>query len=67
MSRWEKLLKTLGFTDSESRVYLVSLEMGEATVQDLAKKADISRVTAYAVIDMISVLRKIVNNHGHQG
>lgn len=53
MSRWEKLLKTLGFTDSESRLYLVSLEMGEATVQDLAKKAAISRVTAYAVIDAL--------------
>ncbi|MBP7133774.1 hypothetical protein KBA73_01010 [Patescibacteria group bacterium] len=53
MTRWEKLLKTLGFTDSESKLYLVSLEMGEATVQDLAKKASISRVTAYAVIDSL--------------
>lgn len=53
MSRWEKLLKTLGFTDSESKLYLVSLEMGEATVQELAKKANISRVTAYAVVDAL--------------
>lgn len=53
MSRWEKLLKTLGFTDSESKLYLVALEMGEATVQELAKKANVSRVTAYAVIDSL--------------
>lgn len=53
MTRWEKLLKTLGFTDSESKLYLVSLEMGEATVQELAKKANISRVTAYAVVDSL--------------
>lgn len=53
MTRWEKLLKTLGFTDSESKLYLVALEMGEATVQELAKKASVSRVTAYAVIDSL--------------
>jgi sugar-specific transcriptional regulator TrmB len=53
MTSWDKLLHTLGFTDSESRLYLVSLEAGPATVQDLAKKAKISRVTAYAAIDAL--------------
>lgn len=63
MTYWEKLLKSLGFTDSESKMYLVSLEMGEASVQDLAKKAKVSRVTAYTVIEalMKSGLMSTVN------
>lgn len=53
MTQWEKLLKTLGFTDSESKIYLISLETGPAAVQDLAKKAKVSRVTTYAVIEQL--------------
>lgn len=53
MASWDKLLRSLGFTESESKLYLVSLETGPATVQDLAKKAKISRVTAYAAVDAL--------------
>lgn len=53
MTSWEKLLRTLGFTESESKLYLISLESGPATIQDLAKKAKISRVTAYASVDAL--------------
>ncbi len=53
MASWDKLLRTLGFTESESKLYLVSLETGPATVQDLAKQAKISRVTAYAAVDAL--------------
>lgn len=53
MASWDKLLRTLGFTESESRLYLVSLEAGPSTVQDLAKKAKISRVTAYTAVDAL--------------
>ena len=53
MTQWRKLLKSLGFTDSEANIYLVSLEMGPASVQDLAKKANVSRVTTYAVIETL--------------
>lgn len=53
MTSWDKLLRTLGFTESESKLYLVSLEAGPATIQDLAKKAKISRVTAYAAVDAL--------------
>jgi len=53
MTSWDKLLRSLGFTESESKLYLVSLEAGPATVQDLAKKAKISRVTAYAAVDAL--------------
>ncbi len=54
MTQWNSLLKTLGFTDSEARIYLISLEMGPASVQDIARKAKVSRVTTYAVIESLT-------------
>ena len=54
MTQWKKLLKSLGFSDSESVIYLASLEMGPSSVQDIAKKAGVSRVTTYAVIESLS-------------
>ncbi|MFH1621206.1 MAG: helix-turn-helix domain-containing protein [Patescibacteria group bacterium] len=53
MANWEKLLHSLGFTDSEAKIYLISLESGPSAVQDLAKKARVSRVTTYAVIESL--------------
>ena len=54
MAQWNKLLKSLGFSDSEAIIYLTSLELGPAPVQDIAKKAGVSRVTTYAVIEDLS-------------
>src|SRR5438552_3905136 len=53
MVHWEKLLRSLGFTESEAKIYLLSLEMGATPVQDLAKKAKVSRVTTYTVIESL--------------
>jgi len=55
MAQWDKLLKSLGFTESEAKIYLKSLEIGAASVQDLAKKSRVSRVTTYAVIETLTV------------
>jgi len=46
MAQWNKLLKSLGFSDSEAIIYLTSLELGPAPVQDIAKKAGVSRVSS---------------------
>jgi sugar-specific transcriptional regulator TrmB len=54
MTQWKKLLKSLGFTESEAGIYLTSLEMGPSSVQDIAKRAHVSRVTTYAVIESLS-------------
>ncbi|MEI7512437.1 MAG: helix-turn-helix domain-containing protein [Candidatus Uhrbacteria bacterium] len=54
MTQWKKLLKSLGFSESESALYLSSLEAGPSTVQDLAKIAKLSRVTTYAVIEALT-------------
>ncbi len=52
--QWNALLKTLGFSDSEAKIYLLTLEMGPSTVQDIARKAGVSRVTTYAAIESLS-------------
>jgi sugar-specific transcriptional regulator TrmB len=54
MADWNKLLESLGFTASEAGVYLASLELGPSPVQVIAKKAGVSRVTTYAVIQKLS-------------
>jgi sugar-specific transcriptional regulator TrmB len=61
MAQWNTLLKTLGFTDSEAKIYLLSLEVGPSSVQDLAKKAKVSRVTTYAAIEVLST-RGLMSN-----
>ncbi|TAK05100.1 hypothetical protein EPO33_03895 [Patescibacteria group bacterium] len=48
------LLKSLGFNDSESRVYIASLELGPSPVQIVAKKAGFSRPSTYAAITGLS-------------
>ncbi len=54
MTQWKKLLKSFGFSENEANVYLTSLEMGPSSVQDLAKRAKVSRVTTYAVIGTLT-------------
>jgi hypothetical protein len=46
----EALLK-LGLTDKEARVYLATLELGEAAVQSIATKADVKRATTYVILE----------------
>lgn len=53
MRDWKALLKKLGFTEGEAAVYIASLETGAAPVQDIAKKARVSRVTTYAAIEKL--------------
>ncbi len=43
-------LRKLGLTEKEARVYLAALELGYTSVQNIAKKAQISRPTAYGTI-----------------
>lgn len=53
LNQWRQLLRDLGFTDSEASIYLLSLEMGPSPVQELARRADVSRVTTYTVIESL--------------
>ena len=45
-----KLLTELGLTPTETRVYLSSLKSGPTSVQEIAKRAKLSRTATYDVI-----------------
>jgi sugar-specific transcriptional regulator TrmB len=45
------LIKNLGLSEKAAEVYLASLELGEATVQQLAKKANLKRTTIYYTLE----------------
>ncbi len=46
-------LKQLGLSEKEAKVYLAALELGEATVQEIAKQASINRPTTYVQIERL--------------
>lgn len=46
-------MKKLGFSDKEAKVYLALLELGNAPVQEIAKKAGVNRATTYVVLDSL--------------
>ena len=47
------LLLKLGLSEKEASVYLATLELGRDSVQNIAKKAGIKRVTAYVILDQL--------------
>lgn len=47
------ILQTLGLTHEEVDVYLAGLELGETTVQLLARKAGVKRPTTYKILDKL--------------
>lgn len=46
-----QLIKNLGLSDKAAKVYLACLELGEATVQDLARRAKLKRTTIYYTLE----------------
>lgn len=48
-----KLLTSLGLSKTETQVYLASFELGPTSVQEIAKKARISRTAAYEAIEAL--------------
>jgi sugar-specific transcriptional regulator TrmB len=46
-----KLLNNIGLNEKEAQIYLAALELGESSIQDLAKKSDLKRTTLYYIID----------------
>jgi sugar-specific transcriptional regulator TrmB len=47
----ENLLPLLGMTSMQAKVYLAALELGEASMQNLASKSGVNRSTIYTFID----------------
>jgi sugar-specific transcriptional regulator TrmB len=50
MTKDIKLIQNMGFSDKAAKVYLAALELGESTVQTLAKKSGLKRTTIYYVL-----------------
>lgn len=50
----EKELKEIGLSEKEAKVYLASLELGPATAQEIAAKAEVNRPTTYVMIDSLT-------------
>lgn len=49
-----RTLVELGLHDTEARFYLAALELGEASIRDVAQKAAISRTNAYDVLNRLT-------------
>lgn len=52
-------LQQLGLGDKQARLYLAVLELGSGTVTEIARKAEIKRVTAYGLIEDLADRRLI--------
>ncbi|MDZ4296160.1 MAG: helix-turn-helix domain-containing protein [Patescibacteria group bacterium] len=51
---FETELKSLGLTEKESLVYLAMLELGPATMLEIARKSGVNRATAYVATDSLT-------------
>ena len=49
-----EITKNLGLTTKAAKIYLAALELGEATVQQLAQKSKIKRTTLYYILDELT-------------
>lgn len=49
----ERHLIKLGLSEKEAKLYIAALQLGSGSVQEIAKKADVKRPTAYVVLDQL--------------
>ena len=54
MQKLEKDLIKIGLSEKESQVYLSSLSLGPSSVQNIAKKSNVNRVTTYVMIEQLT-------------
>jgi sugar-specific transcriptional regulator TrmB len=47
------LLKQSGLSEKEAKIYLSGIEIGAASIQDLAEQANIKRPTAYEIVETL--------------
>lgn len=53
-------LQQVGLNQKEAKVYLATLELGEASIQEIAKRSDLKRTSVYNLIDDL-VKRRIIH------
>jgi len=59
MNKITNELEKLNLNQKEAELYLAALELGEANIQQIAKKSGIKRTTAYDIIESLKVKRLI--------
>ncbi len=47
----DDILALNGFSDKEAKIYLAALEMGEATISNIASRTHLKRTTVYSIIE----------------
>ena len=47
------VLKNLGLSDKESKIYLACIELGSSVVSNISKHAGVNRVTTYDILDKL--------------
>ena len=68
-TRLVNLLENYGLDSKEAMIYLAGLELGSATVQQLARKSQIKRTTVYLIAEALKVkglFSEFKNPHGVQ-
>lgn len=60
------IVKNIGLTDKEARVYLACLELGSTGVAEIARQARINRVTGYDILQKL-MLKGMVNSYTRGG
>lgn len=50
----EQYLQNIGLDDKEAKIYLASLQLGPASIQELSKSSGVKRSTVYEVIDALT-------------
>lgn len=66
MTTVSQTLNQFGLTPNQSKVYLALLELGEAKVQEIAKKARILRTTTYEVLEQLKI-SALVSHYNRRG
>lgn len=61
----EKDIQSLGLNEKEAKVYIASLELGQATVQRISAKAGIKRPTTYFIVE--GLMERGLMSSYHQG
>lgn len=56
MSHLHSTLPKLGLTENQSKVYTTALELGEASITDIARKAELKRPTVYLLIEELEIM-----------
>ena len=62
----ESILKKLGFSDNEVKVYLANLELNQSSAQKIARAAGVPRTTAYSLLEGLvkrGVVAKTLDNN----